>query len=630
MKPNILFILSFCMLLLACSDSNDPIKLIEKPLVETKDLVITLEKSNIDFTNQGGSTSISIESNVLWTTKSSASWCTVTPSSGNKSTTSIALVVSANDNYDTRSCTVTIEGGNTSKTITVNQGEKLGLFITQDSYELGNEESTIEVEVRTNVEYKVVINDGWITQAETRGLRTKNLVLNISANENYYNRTAKVYIQNKELIIEEAVIISQIANNKAILKAPADKLTDANRLPTFRWSEVSNTDGDKFSYIFEYTDNPALWQHSHSLNETVFNLSAYLEANKQYYWKVCAINLNNGAVTYSKVNTFTTGEKKSYFDGEYKIVQTNTKGANPSEILFLGDGYISEDFEEGGQFDADMDEGIEAFFAIEPYRSYREYFTVYKQAAYSKDRGVMQTDRNIYKDSKFGTNFQGGTTLSVFYNIVFEYAMKIPGVDDEKLDNLLISLVVNEDRYAGTCWMWASGRAIAISPVSRSDGWKHFSSIVSHEAGGHGFGGLTDEYVLYYGAEITESEKNSFKHWEEAGFYANAALTGDKTQVKWQHFIDAPGYDRVSTFQGAHYYSYGVWRPENSSCMIDNQKYYNAPSREAIVKRIFKTAGLEYTFEAFMENDIIRAPFQIQRISPLTFIPLAPPVMIEK
>ena len=74
--------------------------------------------------------------------------------------------------------------------------------------------------------------------------------------------------------------------------------------------------------------------------------------------------------------------------------------------------------------------------------------------------------------------------------------------------------------------------------------------------------------------------------------------------------IGVPGYDKVNAFEGAYYYNYGAWRPEVSSCMIYNEKYYNAPSREAIVKWIYKTAGLQYTFEDFMEKDIERAPSQ--------------------
>ncbi len=116
MKRSALFILSLCMLLITCSDSDDPIK-----EIENKDPFITLKKTNINFSNEGGSEAILIESNVTWTAKSYASWCTVSPSSGNKSTGSITLSAPANEEYKDRICAVMIEGGGVTKTITVNQ-----------------------------------------------------------------------------------------------------------------------------------------------------------------------------------------------------------------------------------------------------------------------------------------------------------------------------------------------------------------------------------------------------------------------------------------------------------------------------------------------------------------------------
>jgi hypothetical protein len=90
----------------------------------------------------------------------------------------------------------------------------------------------------------------------------------------------------------------------------------------------------------------------------------------------------------------------------------------------------------------------------------------------------------------------------------------------------------------------------------------------------------------------------------------------------------------VGVYEGGYYYTYGVWRPELTSCMINNLAYYNAPSREAIVKRILAKAGETYTLDAFLNKDIIKEPapavlLQTKSFNPLTFIPLAPPVYIR-
>ena len=209
------------MLLITCSDSNDPIK-----EIENEDPFITLKKSNVNFTNEGGSEDIVIESNVTWTAKSSASWCTVSPTSGNKSTGSITLSAPANEDYDDRSCTVTIEGGGITKTITVNQGENLGLLVTQDRYELSNEESTIKVEVKANVEFEVKINDEWITRIEPRSLTTSEIEFKIAKNDTYSNREGSITIKQKNGDMESTITIFQSQEDAIILTEKVFGLTN--------------------------------------------------------------------------------------------------------------------------------------------------------------------------------------------------------------------------------------------------------------------------------------------------------------------------------------------------------------------------------------------------------------------
>lgn len=59
----------------------------------------------------------------------------------------------------------------------------------------------------------------------------------------------------------------------------------------------------------------------------------------------------------------------------------------------------------------------------------------------------------------------------------------------------------------------------------------------------------------------------------------------------------------VDIYEGAFFHSRGVFRSEPTSCMHNNIPYYNAISREAMVKRIKKYAGEEYSFEDFKAND---------------------------
>ena len=88
------------------------------------------------------------------------------------------------------------------------------------------------------------------------------------------------------------------------------------------------------------------------------------------------------------------------------------------------------------------------------------------------------------------------------------------------------------------------------------------------------------------------------------GFYDNISLTGDMHSVPWSHMIYDPQYSStVDVYEGAFFHTRGVFRSEPTSCMHNNIPYYNAISREAMVKRIKKYAGEEYSFEDFKAND---------------------------
>ena len=158
-------------------------------------------------------------------------------------------------------------------------------------------------------------------------------------------------------------------------------------------------------------------------------------------------------------------EVKSYTDGQYVKYMEISK-PKPIVLIFTGDGYIKEDFQIGGSFDKDMNDAIDAFFDIEPYRTYRDYFTVYKIAAYSNERGVSNSATGVTKDTKFKMTWKGNksTNLSSPDNgqAVLEWCKKIPGVTDITLKKMSIGVIINSDTYAGTCHYWSSGKNIAM------------------------------------------------------------------------------------------------------------------------------------------------------------------------
>ena len=91
---------------------------------------------------------------------------------------------------------------------------------------------------------------------------------------------------------------------------------------------------------------------------------------------------------------------------------------------------------------------------------------------------------------------------------------------------------------------------------------------------------------------------------KSCGFYENISLSGNMQEVPWSHLIFDPQYSNtVDVYEGAFYHSRGVFRSEPTSCMHNNIPYYNAISREAMVKRIMDYAGESYSFESFKAMD---------------------------
>ncbi len=315
-----------------------------------------------------------------------------------------------------------------------------------------------------------------------------------------------------------------------------------------------------------------------------------------------------------------------YNDGNYAKIRSSTVG-NGIDLVFLGDGYSFDEIV-NGQYETDMRTALGHFLAIEPYKSYSDYFNAYTVFAFSEQSGISDITKTV--NTKFETKYTKAapaTNMSTNTTTCFNYAIKAP---IGNLSKTVVILVANSTRYAGTAWMWSTGEAIAICPKSDKSYPYDFRGVVQHEASGHGFAKLADEYVNTTGM-IPDANKNTLRSWQGYGFYQNVDLTNDLGQILWKHFIGQANYAYVSAYEGGYYYSQGVWRPESKSVMINNIKYINAPSREAVVKRIKLLAGQPYSFEDFKSHDVMELDAATKAAS-LTVDPamlLPPPVLIE-
>ncbi len=298
------------------------------------------------------------------------------------------------------------------------------------------------------------------------------------------------------------------------------------------------------------------------------------------------------------------------YDEDQIITLQQAKKGKGINLVFLGDGYNAEDISKGTYLAA-IREQVEHFFGIEPYTTYRDYFNVYTAIAVSPETGIGTI--NTIRYTRFETTFTGGVGMRCDYDAAFDYALRMPTVDKNNLKQSLIIITPNTTDYGGICQMWEDGSAIAFCPMSTYGYPFDTRGVLQHEAAGHGFGKLGDEYI-YHNAFIDFCpctccpHDRELRYYQSLGWFQNLSLTGKMHEVPWSHFIFNDRYSSfVDIFEGGYMHSRGVFRSEQNSCMNNDVPYYSTISREAIVKRIMEYAGETYTLDKFLANDKIES-----------------------
>lgn len=309
-------------------------------------------------------------------------------------------------------------------------------------------------------------------------------------------------------------------------------------------------------------------------------------------------------------------------DGEVLRLQQASAG-NRINIVIIGDGFIDKDMGRGGKYEEKAIEAMENFFGKEPLKSFRNRFNVYCVKAVSLNEGIGEENNTAFS-AKYGE----GTSISGDNKKCFEYVLKVPAIDD--ISNVTVINILNDSKHAGTCWMYSNNASIAYCPLIAFNPEK-FAQIVHHEAVGHGFGKLADEYS--YTGRIPQSRIDYYKQWDDidSSWWGNIDFTDNPLEIKWRNFLTNPLYaTTVGIYEGGASYEYGVYRPTENSIMRYNIGEFNAPSRLAIYQRIILLSGEEYNYDVFLEYDHInRTSTRSVYTIPENFTPFSPPVVVR-
>ena len=371
------------------------------------------------------------------------------------------------------------------------------------------------------------------------------------------------------------------------------------------------------------------------------------------------------------------------------VLQEATKGTG-TDIIIMGDGFSNTHFGKNGNYDTIMNKAYEDLFSVEPYASLQDYFNVYYINAVSEEdhdarpmtNGAVQGKANTV----FSTQFkQNSTTITGDNKAVLSYAQQAirykggkggSRCTDEseilaRVNSSLMIVMVNVACHAGTCSMVFSSRndyckEHSIAYCSLSDTEEHRRLTLIHEAGGHGFGKLADEYSGSFISRFSTGDWNNLITYHGWGVYRNVNehwtaqekadgwskdlrdTYTDESNVYWTELFD-PDYDYTSSeglgiYRGAFTYNNLYCRSTYNSLMRDqfssDGNYFNAISRWTIWYRLMKlTSGTSATDFKSSLNEFIAFDntLTIDRSStPMTrtsesegLLPLAPPVLIE-
>ena len=322
-------------------------------------------------------------------------------------------------------------------------------------------------------------------------------------------------------------------------------------------------------------------------------------------------------------------------DGKVTTLQTAFEG-NGIDVILMGDAYSDREISNGTYKD-DMKRLYDNLFTQEPYNSYQNLFNVYYVNVVSATEGYK------YGNTALKGYFGDGTLVGGNDAICFTYAQK--AIEKNRMDKALIIVAMNSNNYAGTCYMYSPengneyGDGISVAYFPKGGNTTTFAQLLHHEALGHGFAKLADEYA-YEDMGLVSSDYISQIKGEQIswGWWKNVDFTNNLNEIRWSHFINDTRYanDGLGAYEGGLTYWTGVWRPTENSIMRYNTGGFNAPSREAIYYRIHKLAygdSWQYDYEEFVKYDAINRKAATSSYNPYrqtNYKPLHAPVVIRK
>ena len=208
---------------LKCGDKTEDVVVTQKQ----KDAIL-LTSSKYEISGEGGEINVEVQANVSFEVEIGADWIKQVETRG-LTTSSLNFSIDSNNTGESREGEIVIKSGDLSETVHIYQGFENFIVLTQKDYTLPEEGGTIDVEIRSTVDYgiKILDNVDWISEIKTRAVSTHTHHYQVAPNDTYDSREAKIVfysIEDESLV--DTVTVYQ-AQKDAIVVAQSEYTVEA-------------------------------------------------------------------------------------------------------------------------------------------------------------------------------------------------------------------------------------------------------------------------------------------------------------------------------------------------------------------------------------------------------------------
>ena len=399
---------------------------------------ILVSKSRYELLNDAETIVVEVTSNIhfdIKISKEAQKWITQVDTRGLSATT-LMFDIARNESYENREGTITFSEsfGDLKDIVQVFQSQEDAIIISKNTYNLTENAHELDVEVKSNVEYEVIIPkeaQKWVSYVETRALKSETVVLAIAKNVDYNARTSEVYIKNIATNLQDTLTITQATNRGLIVSEDEFYLSDEEGVV-----EVEVMANVKFN--IEISDDAQGWIseiETRGLTETKLQFS--VAKNNSY-------SRRDGTITIS--------EKDGSLSSTVKIYQSQKDAIIISEKLIE----VSKDAQ---QIDVDLKTNVSNFDVVIP-KEFSDWVSYVETRALRNETIVLDIAENSDYDARNAkvyikdraTNLQDTLTIIQDANAVlvldqdeFILSDKETIIEVEVMANVKFDITISDD-----------------------------------------------------------------------------------------------------------------------------------------------------------------------------------------